>query len=176
MLAIVIWIAGIVASVILTIILRDPIAYAVTRMIGGLGAKRNSLTGVWEARYEYETISGKKEMNQHIFVMRQLGRFVAGKSINTSESPQYIFGKIESGLVFTGTWQGKHAKGKISYHGAFQICIKPTWAEMTGKWVGFNKEMVVMDGIWDWKLKSRDLRQDYLAEQEGMQTKRQMLE
>lgn len=176
MLTVFIWIVGIVASVVLTIILSDPIAYAATRIVGGLGSKRNTLTGVWEACYEFENVSGVKKKNTHIFVLRQLGKFVAGKSINISDAPQFLFGKIESGLVFTGTWQEKYIKDDQSYHGAFQFCIKPNWTEMNGRWVGFNRTMVVKHGAWEWKLKSRSLKKEFLNEQKTIKMETEIIE
>jgi hypothetical protein len=54
--------------------------------------------------------------------------------------------------VVTGTWTEQtqvdgYYKGAV-YHGAIQVLLEPTGHRMSGKWVGFGRELEVNDGPW----------------------------
>ena len=57
------------------------------------------------------------------------------------------------GNVVTGTWREEtsregYYRGAI-YHGAIQMLIEPTGRRITGKWVGFGRNMDVKSGPWE---------------------------
>jgi hypothetical protein len=57
-----------------------------------------------------------------------------------------------NGQVITGTWaeeteRGGYYKGAV-YYGAIQMLQEPTGRRMSGKWVGFGRDMTVNTDDW----------------------------
>ena len=57
------------------------------------------------------------------------------------------------GNVLTGTWAeqtdpNSYYRG-ARYHGSIQMLAEPTGRRLTGKWVGFGKNMDINTGPWE---------------------------
>jgi hypothetical protein len=57
-----------------------------------------------------------------------------------------------NGQVVTGTWTEQtdpdgYYKGAV-YHGAIQLLSEPSGHRMTGRWIGFGRELEINDGPW----------------------------
>jgi hypothetical protein len=120
----------------------------------GPAAPHGNYSGVWLSRYRYFS-SGRDDTftGQHYVVMLQHGDRITVRSLpGSSDSPLTMDLTIE-GNVITGTWveqtspEGYYRGAR--YHGAIQMLVEPTGRRMTGKWVGFGREMDVNTGPWE---------------------------
>ncbi|MGX7669984.1 helix-turn-helix domain-containing protein [Plantactinospora sp. DSM 117369] len=118
------------------------------------GSPYRNYSGIWLSRYEYFS-SGRDEafVGQHYVVVLQHGDRLTVRSLpNTAEGSLTIDMTID-GSVVTGTWieqtdpSGYYRGGR--YHGAIQMLVEPTGRRMTGKWVGFGKDMDINTGPWE---------------------------
>ncbi|MDW5326275.1 XRE family transcriptional regulator [Plantactinospora sp. KLBMP9567] len=118
------------------------------------GSPYRNYSGIWLSRYEYFS-SGRDEafVGQHHVVVLQHGDRLTVRSLpNTAEGSLTIDMTID-GSVVTGTWteqtdpSGYYRGGR--YHGAIQMLVEPTGRRMTGKWVGFGKDMDINTGPWE---------------------------
>jgi len=111
-------------------------------------------TGVWLSRYEYFS-SGRDETysDVHYVVILQHGSRLTVRSLPASANSQLTMDLTVDGNVITGTWVEQTAEAGYyrgaRYHGAIQVLVEPTGRRMSGKWVGFGKEMDVNSGPWE---------------------------
>lgn len=117
------------------------------------GAQSN-FSGVWLSRYEYYS-SGRQDTftGLHYVVVLQHGDRLTVRSIPGSSDSQLTMDLTVDGSVVTGTWVEQTAETSYyrgaRYHGAIQMLAEPTGRRISGKWVGFGKEMDVNTGPWD---------------------------
>jgi len=111
-------------------------------------------SGVWLSLYEYYS-SGREAtfVGRHYVVVLQHGDRLTVRSLpGSSDSPLTMDLSVD-GAVITGTWVEQTAENGYyrgaKYHGAIQMLAEPTGRRMTGKWVGFGREMDVNTGPWD---------------------------
>ncbi|AVT33876.1 transcriptional regulator [Plantactinospora sp. BC1] len=118
------------------------------------GSPHRNYSGIWLSRYEYFS-SGRDGafVGQHFVVVLQHGDRLTIRSLpNTAEGSLTIDMTVD-GSVVTGTWieqtdpSGYYRGGR--YHGAIQMLVEPTGRRMTGKWVGFGKDMDINTGPWE---------------------------
>ncbi len=110
-------------------------------------------SGVWLSRYEYFS-SGRDASftGLHYVVVLQHGDVITVRSLPGSADSALTMDLQVEGNVITGTWleqtaeQGYYRGAR--YHGAIQLLAEPTGRRLTGKWVGFGKEMDVNTGPW----------------------------
>ncbi|MDG4784597.1 XRE family transcriptional regulator [Micromonospora sp. WMMD1102] len=110
-------------------------------------------SGIWLSRYEYFS-SGRDEafVGRHYVVMLQHGDRLTVRSLPNTAAGSLSIDLSIDGNVVTGTWteqtdpSGYYRGGR--YHGAIQLLVDPTGRRMTGKWVGFGKDMDVNTGPW----------------------------
>lgn len=118
------------------------------------GAPRGNYSGVWLSRYEYHS-SGRDETftGEHHVVVLQHGDRLTVRSLPGSAEGSLTMDLTVDGNVITGTWvettdQTGYYRG-ARYHGAIQMLVEPTGRRMTGKWVGFGRDMSVNTGPWE---------------------------
>jgi len=117
-------------------------------------APQGTLTGVWLSRYEYFSSSrGASFVGQHHVVILQHGDRLTVRSLPESAASVLTMDLTVEGNVLTGTWTEHTAKDGhyrgARYYGAIQMLAEPTGRRITGKWVGFGKEMDVNTGPWE---------------------------
>jgi hypothetical protein len=114
-------------------------------------------TGIWLSRYRYPSSGRGTELEgRHHVVLLQHGHHLTVRSLpdgsSNPNSPLTMDLDID-GSVVTGTWTEQTAPDGYyrgaRYHGAIQMLIEPTGRRMTGKWVGFGKDMDVNTGPWE---------------------------
>jgi hypothetical protein len=114
-------------------------------------------SGVWLSRYEYHS-SGRDGVftGLHYVVILQHGDRLTVRSLpNGSSNPNspLTMDLTLDGNVTTGTWveqtddEGYYRGAR--YHGAVQMLAEPTGRRISGKWVGFGKEMDLNTGPWE---------------------------
>jgi hypothetical protein len=114
----------------------------------------SNYSGVWLSRYEYYS-SGRQDTftGLHHVVVLQHGSRLTVRSIPGSADSQLTMDLTVDGPVVTGTWVEQTADESYyrgaRYHGAIQMLAEPTGRRLSGKWVGFGKEMDVNTGPWD---------------------------
>jgi hypothetical protein len=117
-------------------------------------APHRNYSGVWLSTYEYYSSGREDTFNgRHYVVMLQHGDRLTVRSLpGSSDSPLNMDLTVE-GNVVTGTWVEQTAADSYyrgaRYHGAIQLLVEPTGRRMTGKWVGFGRQMEINTGPWD---------------------------
>jgi transcriptional regulator with XRE-family HTH domain len=110
------------------------------------------LTGIWLSSYEFYS-SGRDQTltsKHHVMVLQRGARLMV-RSLPASAS-QLSMDLSVNGQVVTGTWTEQtqadgYYRGAV-YHGAIQLLQEPTGHRMSGKWVGFGRELEVNTGAW----------------------------
>jgi len=157
------WIAGIILSIFLTILLTDPINFLIAKIFGGTKIKENKISGIWKAVWYYETGIKRHSIIQY-YKVKQFGNFVIARSINDEINPTEIKAKISNNTFLTGSWVGKFEKNKGRYHGALQFLITPTGNKMNGKWIGFDTKHKVNGGDWEWILTQNKVDKEFIKQ------------
>jgi hypothetical protein len=151
MVAIIIWLATLIVSVIFTIIFNEPIqrllAWSLPQIVP---RKYRSLVGIWETTFEYN-VEGIEHKNTHLFEIKQFANFIYGKNITPGQNGCWyrIQGKIDANIYVTGIWFS--AEGSDIHHGAIQFVIATDGKTMEGMWIGFNRHHHVQPGPWQWR-------------------------
>lgn len=115
-------------------------------------ARYGALTGIWLSEYEYPSSGrGRSFTGRHYAMVLQRGARLMVRSLPASRS-RLSMDLTLNGQVATGTWTEQtqvdgYYKGAV-YHGAIQVLLEPTGHRMTGKWVGFGRELEVNVGPW----------------------------
>ncbi|WP_433368294.1 helix-turn-helix domain-containing protein [Actinoplanes sp. CA-142083] len=119
----------------------------------GPGRAHGDHTGVWLSTYEYFS-SGRDGSfkNAHYVVLLQHDDRATVRSLNGPEKSLLTMELQVEGSVVTGTWAEETERGGYyrgaRYFGAIQMLAEPTGRRLTGKWVGFGKEMDLNTGPW----------------------------
>jgi hypothetical protein len=167
---ILIWTVSIIASIMLTLLLTDPINYLLTQLLGSfIIRKENSISGIWKAVWDYNK-DGKCYSIVQFYRVKQLGKYMTAHSINDNINPTSLKGKINSNSFLTGIWIGKFIKDFGKYHGAFQFTIAPTGNIMLGKWIGFNTSHIIKEGNWEWSILNTKLSKEKLRKLKSIET------
>jgi transcriptional regulator with XRE-family HTH domain len=119
----------------------------------GQARSHGGYTGVWLSRYQYFS-SGRDDTftGLHYVVLLQHDDRLTVRSLHGQKS-LLTMDLVVDGSVITGTWveetdTGGYYRG-ARYHGAIQLMAEPTGRRLTGKWVGFGKEMDINTGPWE---------------------------
>jgi transcriptional regulator with XRE-family HTH domain len=122
----------------------------------GRPAARGQHSGVWLSRYEYYSSGrGSAFTGLHYVVILQHGDRLTVRSLpgSSATNSQLTMDLTVDGNVVTGTWVEQTSPDGYyrgaRYHGAIQMLVEPTGHHMSGKWVGFGKEMDVNTGPWE---------------------------
>ncbi len=120
----------------------------------GQPAPQGNYSGVWLSRYQYFS-SGRADTFtglHHVVILQHGNRMTVRSLPGSSDSPLTMDLTLD-GNVITGTWveqtseEGYYRGAR--YHGAIQMLVEPTGRRMTGKWVGFGRDMDVNTGPWE---------------------------
>jgi hypothetical protein len=109
--------------------------------------------GVWRSLYHYPSRSRQGIFKgEHLVQMHKANRYLIAESLPGSKSYVLIRLTVQENIA-TGSWHEQtnprgHYKGAI-YHGAIQLVISSDGQRMSGKWVGFGKNMDVNVGSWE---------------------------
>ncbi|MFD3521657.1 helix-turn-helix domain-containing protein [Streptomyces sp. NPDC058653] len=135
-------------------------------------APRQNFSGVWLSRYEFFS-SGRESsfIGMHYVVLLQHGNRITARSLphgsSNPDSPLTLDLTLD-GSVITGTWVEQTAGDGYyrgaRYHGAIQMLVEPTGTRMSGKWVGFGKDMDVNSGPWELRLQDSSTTQSAIAQ------------
>jgi len=113
------------------------------------------VSGAWRSVYHYTSTSTSGEFtSEHDVEILTVGNQVVMQS-KPNESGSYIllrFSRDER--ILTGTWYEQTSptgdyKG-VTYYGAIQLILDEDGQTFRGKYVGFNRHMLVQSG--DWKI------------------------
>jgi hypothetical protein len=114
---------------------------------------QDDFSGIWRSTYRYTSSSRNGEFeNQHLVRMHHNGNQLVIESV--PESKSYLILRLSlDGKIATGSWQEEtekdgYYKGTI-YHGAIQLTISNDKHKLSGKWVGFGKDMELNVGPWE---------------------------
>jgi transcriptional regulator with XRE-family HTH domain len=119
----------------------------------GPSRPRGKHTGVWLSTYEFFSSGRDKSFsNAHYVVLLQQDNRATVRSLNGPEKSLLIMDLTIDGGVVTGTWSEETEKAGYyrgaRYHGAIQMIAEPTGRRITGKWVGFGRDMEINTGPW----------------------------
>lgn len=135
-------------------------------------APRQNFSGVWLSRYEYHSSGrGQSFVAQHYVVLLQHGNRITARSLphgsTNPDSPLTLDLTLDASVV-TGTWVEQTASDGYyrgaRYHGAIQMLVEPTGTRMSGKWVGFGKDMDINSGPWELRLQDSSTNQATIAQ------------
>jgi hypothetical protein len=110
--------------------------------------------GIWESTYSYPSSGRQKTFDGHHYVrLHQKDNHLVFESIKGVNKSYLIIRLSVDDDIATGSWQEQtepegYYKGAI-YYGAIQLVVDKDRSHMTGKWVGFGKEMEVNVGPWE---------------------------
>lgn len=120
-----------------------------------------ALTGIWLSEYEYDSTGrGATFTNRHRVRILHRGAHLTARSLPRSRSAVSL-DLWQNGQVVTGTWAevtetDGYYRG-ATYHGGLQMLVELTERRMTGKWVGFGRDMEVNVGPWSLTLIDSDV-------------------
>ena len=112
-----------------------------------------SYSGIWLSTYDYHS-SGRNQTytNSHYIVVLQHENRLTVRSVHGPEKSLLTMDLTVDGSVVTGIWSEETERDSYyrgaRYHGAIQMLAEPTGRRITGKWVGFGKEMDINTGPW----------------------------
>ena len=115
-------------------------------------ARYGPLTGIWLSAYNYYSSSREATFtSRHYVLVLQRGASLMVRSLPASSS-QMSMDLSVNGQVITGTWaeeteRGGYYKGAV-YYGAIQMLQELTGRRMSGKWVGFGRDMTLNTDDW----------------------------
>jgi hypothetical protein len=132
-------------------------------------ALHGNYSGVWLSRYEYYSSGREAEfVGLHYVVVLQHGSRLTVRSLPRTANSELTMDLTVDGNVITGTWVEQTAQESYyrgaRYHGAIQMLVEPTGRRMSGKWVGFGKEMDVNTGPWELIFQDRSTNKATLAQ------------
>jgi hypothetical protein len=126
----------------------------------GTSSKRQ-VQGIWRCTFSYFS-EGERREATHLVVLNQIGFAVYGNTFAGDRPYNKISGRIQDRQYFTGTWKNS---GENVAHGAFQVFIPTDGQKMVGRWVGFDRRNIVMDGEWVWSKVSQQTTETAIEEQ-----------
>ncbi|MCF4121718.1 hypothetical protein L1785_12065 [Antribacter sp. KLBMP9083] len=136
---------------------HDVVREAQPRPVADAHAAPSPYGGIWLSRYQYFS-SGREgtfEGRHYVVLLQHDSRLTVRSLPGASSNPDSNLSMdlAIDGNVVTGTWREETSKegyyrGAV-YHGAVQMLIEPTGRRITGKWVGFGRDMDVNTGPWE---------------------------
>lgn len=117
-------------------------------------AQMAGYSGIWLSRYEYYSSSrGESLADLRYVVVLQHGDRLTVRGLPGASTSLLTMDLTVDTAVVTGTWvEQTEAHGYYKgarYHGAVQMFADPTGRRMSGKWVGFGKELEINSGPWE---------------------------
>lgn len=125
--------------------------------------------GIWKSTYSYPSSGRDGEFTgEHYVRLHQQGNHLIFESAaETSKSYLIIRLSIQDDIA-TGSWQEQtepdgYYKGAV-YYGALQLIVSEDFKKLSGKWVGFGKDMEVNVGPWQLAYVGKSLPKEALAQ------------
>lgn len=119
------------------------------------------LNGIWLSRYEYESSSRNAIFTaaHYVLLLQQDARLLV-RSLPGTAPGRLMMDLTVNVLALTGTWTEEtnpagYYRGAV-YHGAVQMLLEPSRTRMSGKWVGFGRDLDVNTGPWSLQLVDHD--------------------
>jgi hypothetical protein len=111
-------------------------------------------SGIWLNRYEYYSSSRDEPLaDVRYVVMLQHGDRLTVRGLPGASPSLLTMDLTVDATVITGTWvEQTDAHGyyrKARYHGAVQMLADPTGRRLSGKWIGFGKNLDINSGPWE---------------------------
>jgi hypothetical protein len=111
-------------------------------------------TGIWESTYSYPS-SGREgtfEGHHYVRLLQKEHHLVFESLPKVNESYLLVRLSVKDNIA-TGSWEEHtdnqgYYRGAV-YYGAIQLVVSEDHKKMTGKWVGFGKDMDVNVGPWE---------------------------
>lgn len=116
-------------------------------------AKDFDFSGVWHSVYTYTSSSkpGSFESTYNIKI-QNIGNQIIMQSIPNDYGDYVLLRCTQDGRILTGTWYEQTSpKGPykgVAYYGAIQLIVNKDGNTMSGKWVGFDRQMNVRSDNW----------------------------
>lgn len=167
--AAIIWIFGLLLSIILTIVLTDPINFLLARLFGGSIKSSKGIRGIWKATSEVIS-QGKNRKIIRYFEVKQFGNYIIAKSITKSYGNYVIRGKLTKKMVLSGSW-AEITLDSREYSGVIQLILGRHKTEIKGKYLSYNRNNEVVDGTWHWTLETRDRSKDSIEKYANLNPK-----
>jgi transcriptional regulator with XRE-family HTH domain len=138
----------------------------------GSGRAHSGHTGVWLSTYEYFSSGrGSSFTNSHYVVLTQHDDRARVRSLNGPDKSLLMMDLNVEGNVITGTWSEETERDGYyrgaRYFGAIQMLAEPTGRRLTGKWVGFGRDMDLNTGPWTLTFIDESTSQETLAKYAG---------
>ena len=111
------------------------------------------LTGIWLSRYVYFSDGrGQEFEGRHYVVLSQDGYRVSGTSLPHTSDSELTLELLVEGSAVSGIWREKTSPDGYyqgaTYTGALHLLLAPTGKAMTGKWLGFGRDLKINSGDW----------------------------
>lgn len=149
----VIWLGSVVFTVILTVILTEPIHRMLLGLLGGITPPiPRDPRGIWRSTYRYKS-RGHAHVETQIMELRRIGNYVVGRNVAGRFYKHKLRGRVRDSYL-TGTWE--NILEGVRYHGAFQFFLLPDGSKMEGSWVGYNRRNEIQHGWWHWQQLSKE--------------------
>jgi len=116
------------------------------------GEYEGERTGIWLSSYDYYSSSRDATFSSrhHVMVLHRGTRLIV-HSLPACSSRVSMELSV-NGQVVTGSWAEQTQKEGYyqgaPYYGAIQMLLDPTGRRMSGKWVGFGRDMTVNTDAW----------------------------
>lgn len=115
-------------------------------------ANYGPLTGIWLSSYDYYSSSRSATFtSKHYVMVLQRGASLIVRSLPL-QSSQVSMELSVNGQVITGSWAEETERGGYysgaMYYGSIQMLLDMTGRRMSGKWVGFGRDMTVNTDTW----------------------------
>jgi hypothetical protein len=111
------------------------------------------LTGIWLSRYVYFSDGRDREFEgRHYVVLSQDGNRLLGQSLPHSSDSELSLELLVEGTAVSGIWRERTSPTGYyqgaTYTGALHMLLDPTGKSMTGKWLGFGRDLKINTGDW----------------------------
>jgi hypothetical protein len=111
------------------------------------------LTGIWLSRYVYYSDGRQQEFEgRHYVILSQDGNRLAGQSLPHTSDSELTLELLVEGTAVSGIWRERtspsgYYKG-ATYTGALVLLVDPTGKALTGRWLGFGRDLQINSGDW----------------------------
>lgn len=150
---------GPIVAVVITLLVSEPLKDRLAPLVTRLGSKKEEgVTGLWKATFYYGSPEVKFVQAIEISTLfgSVVGRIVPHRlnedSAKRTESdrPLRVRGTVKDNRFFTGIWF--HPERRSHHHGAFDLLIRQSNAQMEGVWLGYSESKnVIESGRWVWE-------------------------
>lgn len=150
----------VIATVVATVVLQEPIQAVTARVLGGLGPLTGpNLRGVWFSSYSFvSSRTRQRTYMTQLMMLRQFGPYVVGKCLWSSGSHRHFVTGRTQAHVLTGRW--RNVADGAKHHGVLQLLIDPDGTHLHGKWLGYDARNHIQQADWEFILATRDSKAD----------------